>query len=181
VSVRKGEKMKRPGRMRYIGKPKKTSFLTQVKKSISKQSKSTIKSISKGAKTAVKGAKIAKAAAGIVGDVTNPVKMGKVVVNAARGKGIVYPGSKYIGPGNAMNLGKPNSKADAAAYQHDLAYDKYLKDGHKKKKVYAGFSKADQQLMNKSDVTTKHGLVTYGGMAVKKGLYKLGLTGKMLK
>jgi hypothetical protein len=87
-----------------------------------------------------------------------------------------------------MNLGKGVSSGDRAAYKHDLAYDEILnrKDSKGKKlvkpsKLYLGYSQADKDLMKASDITTKHGLVTYGGMALKKGLYKLGLTGKMIK
>lgn len=155
--------------------------LTKVKKTVKKGSKKVLGGAKSATRTAIKGAKVAKAAAGIVGDVTNPYKMGKVVVNAARGKGVVYPGSKYIGPGNPMNRGKGVSSADRAAYRHDVAYGEYLKKGVKPHKLYAGYSKADERLMKESDITTKHGLVTYGGMALKKGLYKLGLTGKMIK
>jgi len=112
---------------------------------------------------------------------TNPYNIGKVAVGAARGKGVVMPGSKYIGPGNPMNLGKPLNSADAAARLHDMDYDKILKSGVKPSKLYVGYSKADERLMKRSDVTTVHGLATYGGMAVKKGLWRLGLTGKQIQ
>jgi hypothetical protein len=185
-----------------MGKKKKSSsfslrpsaLLGKAKKSIQKQVRTVRKGakiLKSGATTGVKGAikagKIAKAAGGIAMDLTNPYKMGKVVVNAARGKGVVYPGSKYIGPGNAMNLGKGNSSADRAAFKHDEEYGELLKKkseggrGIKPSKLYAGYSSADKRLMKRSDVTTKHGLATYGGMALKKGLYKMGLTGKMIK
>ncbi len=166
----------------------KFSFLNRVKKSITKKKRSVIRSAKTGAKVAksvgkvaVKGGKIAIAAGGLAADISNPYKMGKVVVNAARGKGVVLPGSKYIGPGNAMNLGKGNSSADRAAFKHDQEYDGYAERGIKGKKMYLGYSSADKRLMKRSDVTTKHGLATYGVMAAKKGLYKLGLTGKMIK
>jgi len=157
------------------------SFLSKAKKSIKKRSKKVLGGAKSVARTAIKGAKIAKAAGGIAADLHNPYKMGKVVVNAARGKGVVYPGSKYIGPGNAMNLGKGNTSGDRAAYRHDVAYGKYLDKGVKPSKLYAGYSSADKKLMKESDITTKHGLVTYAGMSLKKGLYKMGLTGKMIK
>ncbi len=157
------------------------SRLTKVKKSIEKKAKTVGKTVKAGAKTAVKGAKVGAAVAGVVADLHNPIKMGKVVVDGVRGKGWVYPGSKYIGPGNEMDLGKPKSSADAAAYEHDVAYGNYLDKGVSKKKLYLGFSKADQKLMDKSDLTTTHGVATYGGMALKKGLYTLGLTGSMIK
>ncbi len=137
--------------------------------------------IKKAGHRAVQVAKVARAVGGVVKDVTNPYKMGKVAVNAARGKGVVYPGSKYIGPGNAMNLGKGNSSADRAAYKHDQDYDKLLKKGVKPKHLYTGFGAADQRLMDRSKITTKHGLVTKSVMGLKKAAYKAGLTGKYIK
>lgn len=139
--------------------------------------------IKKAAKTAVKGAKVGVAAVNLGRRLANPINQAKTIVNAARGKGLVLPGSKYIGPGNSLNRGKPKSKADAAALQHDKDYDATIKKhGNKiKKKLYLGFSDADQRLMNRSDITTPDGLATWGGMAIKKAGYKLGLTGKKLK
>ena len=173
-----------PKRMRpppLIQRPSITRPQSVAPKQKKKKKGGIISSLKKVGKTAVKGAKVAKAAGGIVADIHNPYKMGKMIKDAAKGKGLVYPGSKYIGPGNPMDRGKPTSSADAAAYQHDLDYDRLLKKGVKPKKLYLGYSDADKRLMKRSDITTKHGLVTYGGMAVKKGLYKLGLTGKKIK
>ncbi len=166
----------------------KFSLLNKAKKSIAKKKRSIVRSAKvagKVAKTvgkgAIKGAKIAGAAGGLVADIANPYKRTKMIVNAVRGKGLVLPGSKYIGPGNAMNLGKGNSSADRAALVHDKEYDALLKKGVGKAKLYGGYSKADERLMKASDVTTKHGLATYGVMGIKKGIYKLGLSGKMTK
>ena len=139
------------------------------------------KGIKKVYKTTKKGVKIADAAGKLTARLTNPVNLAKMGVKAARGKGLILPGSKYIGPGNAMNLGKPRSSADAAAFQHDKDYDSLLKSGVKPSKLYLGYSSADARLMKRSKVTTPDGLATYGGMAVKKGLYKMGLTGKKIK
>ena len=74
--------------------------------------------IVKGAKGAVKGARVGVAAAKLAEKMLNPVKVGKMVANAARGKGIVLPGSNYIGPGNPMGR-KVKSKGDALAKKHD--------------------------------------------------------------
>lgn len=128
----------------------------------------------------VKAGKVGVAAIRLGAKMTNPVNIAKMGVNAARGKGLVLPGSRYIGPGNSLDAGKPTSKADAAARLHDLDYDHYLKSGVKAKKLYLGYSDADQRLMKRSDVTTPDGLATYGGMLVKKGLYKMHLTGKKI-
>jgi hypothetical protein len=136
----------------------------------------------KGAKSA---AQVGLAAAKVVSKLTNPVTMGKVALGAARGKGLVYPGSTYIGPGNPLpkkgEKHKAKSKADLAALQHDRDYDALLKRGVKPSKLYTGFSDADQRLIDKSDVRTEHGLVTFLGMNAKKGLQKAGLTGPRIK
>ena len=132
-------------------------------------------------KGVVKAGKVGVAAGRLVGGMHNPWNLGKMGVNAARGKGLVLRGSKYIGPGNPLDMGKPTSKTDAAARLHDIDYDRLLKSGVKPSKLYLGFSKADERLMKRSDVTTPEGLATYGGMALKKGLWKLGLTGKKIR
>lgn len=146
--------------------------------------KNTLHSVKKGIRlgvnAGVKTAKVGVAAARLVGKVTNPYNMTKMTVNAARGKGLVLPGSRYIGPGNSLDSGTPTSSADRAAKLHDIDYNNLLKSGVKPSKLYAGFSKADQRLMNRSDITTPDGLATYSGMLAKKGLYKLGLTGKKI-
>ncbi len=137
-----------------------------------------LKRITRKTKRAVK---IGVAAGKLGARVTNPINIAKTTINAARGKGLVLPGSKYIGPGNSMDRGPPTSKADAAAYQHDLDYDRLLKKGISPSKLYLGYSDADARLRKRSDVTTPDGLATYAGMSVKKGLQKLGLTGSKIK
>lgn len=108
--------------------------------------------------------------------VRNPVRQIKFLVDAARGEGFVLPGSKYIGPGNRMDKGKPVNEADANAYQHDLDYDAYLKKGHKARDVYMGYSDADERLMKKTKMNTPEGLAVNMGMGLKKILNKTGLT-----
>lgn len=100
--------------------------------------------------------------------------------DAVKGKGLIMPGTNFIGPGNAMDK-KPLSKGDALAKKHDEAYGRYLDAGHSKKRVYLGYSDADKKLQKKSDVTTPEGLVTYTGMKAKKMLHKTGITGPKLK
>ena len=147
-------------------------------KSVFSSLKSGIKKVGKGA---VKTVKVGVAATKLAASVANPINKVKFLRQGIKGEGWVLPGSKYIGPGNRLDLGKPKSSADAAAFKHDLAYDRYLKQGHSKKKVYAGYSDADHRLMKESDVTTPHGLATYLGMLPKKAAYSLGLTGSKIK
>lgn len=142
---------------------------------------SLLSGVKKVGKGAWKVARVGSAAVRLTAKMINPINVAKMAHGAATGKGLVLPGSKYIGPGNPMNLGKPTSKSDANARLHDLDYDKLLERGVKPSKLYLGFSEADERLMKRSNVTTPLGLATYGGMAVKKGLYKLGLTGEKIK
>lgn len=123
-----------------------------------------------------KGGRIAKSAAILAARAKNPIRRAKFVVDAIRGKGLVLPGSKYIGPGNEMNKGKPVDEADANAYQHDIDYDNYLKKGHKAKHVYTGWSDADERLLRKTKADTPNGLAVNIGMGAKKLLHKTGLT-----
>jgi len=117
-----------------------------------------------------------KAGASLAAKVGNPLNQAKFLTNAVRGEGFVLPGSKYIGPGNRMNKGKPVDQADANAYQHDVDYDNYLKQGHKAKDVYLGYSDADERLLKNTKADTASGMAVNLGMLAKKGLNKLGLT-----
>ncbi len=126
---------------------------------------------------AVKGVlKRAKAAGQLYGRLRNPKNQFKMVKNLVKGKGLTLPGSKYIGPGNPMNRGKPVDKADANAYQHDIDYDNYLKKGVKKKDVYLGYSDADERLLKNTKADTPNGLAVNLGIGAKKVLNKIGLT-----
>lgn len=121
-------------------------------------------------------ARIGKAGVQLLAKVKNPYEQAKFLLNAARGKGFVLPGSKYIGPGNELNKGKPVDEADANALQHDYDYDNYLKKGHKAKDVYTGWSDADDRLLKKTKADTPNGLAVNLGIGAKKLLHKTGLT-----
>lgn len=122
-------------------------------------------------------ASVGKAGVQLAGRMLNPVNIAKTAKNAATGKGLVLPGSKYIGPGNSMDKGAPTSQADANAYQHDVDYDNYMKKGKLgKKSVYLGYSDADERLLKNTKANTPEGLAVNLGMLAKKGLNKLGLT-----
>ena len=142
--------------------------------------KDKLKKAALGVKKVAKGVKYAGevgvAGAKLAGRLANPVRQAKFVADAARGEGFVLPGSKYIGPGNRMNKGKPVNQADANAYQHDIDYDNYLKQGHKAKDVYTGYSDADERLLKNTKANTPEGLAVVLGMGAKKLLNKTGLT-----
>jgi hypothetical protein len=120
-----------------------------------------VRSVAKGIGVGTAGLRLAHR-------VINPFFVPRMLAKKALGLGATLPGEKYIGPGNPLNLGKPNSSGDEAAYQHDLDYDAMLKKGMSEKDVYFNFSNADQRLMNRADVTTPGGLAAYLGMGAKK-------------
>lgn len=139
-----------------------------------KAAKKVVAGVKKGAKKAGYAGRVGAATWRL--GIRTAIGAPKMLIDAARGEGMVLPGSKYIGPGNRMNKGKPKDKNDAAAYQHDVDYDNYIKKGVKKKHVYTGFSDADKRLMKKADLTKPSGVAVYGGMKAKQVLNKLGLT-----
>lgn len=142
-----------------------------------------IKKIKKIAKKTIKNirhtAKVVRAGYGAAKRLANPSNQAKMIGNALAGKGLVFPGSKYIGPGNEMNKGKPVDEADANAYQHDMDYDNYLKKGRSKKDVYLGYSDADKRLLKNTKATTPNGFVVKAGMHAKRLLNKTGLTARV--
>jgi len=116
----------------------------------------------------------------LAGNVLNPVKVAKSVKKAVTGKGIVLPGSNYIGPGNEMKGQKTMSRGDALAKKHDEDYDKMIKRGAKKTDVYLGYSEADKRALKSSWKEAKRGsgqaLAVAAGMGAKALLHKSGLT-----
>lgn len=149
-------------------KKKKNNVASKIRGGVQK-AKQVAKNVKYAGEVGVAGAKLAAR-------VANPVRQAKFLIDAARGEGFVLPGSKYIGPGNRMNKGKPVNQADANAYQHDLDYDAYLKKGHKAKDVYMGYSDADERLLRNTKANTPEGLAVNLGMGLKKIMNKTGLT-----
>lgn len=146
--------------------------MSRKKKNVLGVAKAIGKQAIRTAQTIRTGKKLAKR-------VTNPLALAKVVKTAAKGEGIVLPGSKYIGPGNRMDKGTPTSRADALAYQHDIDYDNYIKAGVPAKKVYTGYSDADSRLRSQARKTMHkdpNALAAFAGMSAKKLLAKSGLT-----
>lgn len=59
-------------------------------------------------------------------------------------RGLVAPGYKYLGPGNALNRGVPINKLDNAAKKHDEKYHK-ITEYYKKTKNYREFKEKIQE------------------------------------
>ena len=90
-----------------------------------------------------------------------------------KNSGITLPFSKYIGPGNSLNLGEPKTDADQRAKLHDLKYAYFTyKYANKKinKSVYASLiDKADKEFIKDNDWYTPQGLSGILGIGAKQG------------
>ena len=69
-------------------------------------------------------------------------------------RGLVFPGYKYLGPFNGLDKGEPVNEADAAALEHDKAYDLELKDGHN---PYLEYNEADRRFQERLKDDTSFG------------------------
>ncbi|AAC55049.1 capsid protein [Adeno-associated virus - 3] len=69
-------------------------------------------------------------------------------------RGLVLPGYKYLGPGNGLDKGEPVNEADAAALEHDKAYDQQLKAGDN---PYLKYNHADAEFQERLQEDTSFG------------------------
>lgn len=133
----------------------------------------------KTASKAKKAAQLGVTAGKMISHLSNPANQQEMLSKLVRGKGLTYPGTKYIGPGNPMNLGSPTSKADELAFQHDKDYEDYLQKGYSPKDVYSRYSSADRRLYDiakkKAHKSHEHLALTLG-MGAKKLAHDLGVT-----
>nr|AAO88191.1 capsid protein [Non-human primate Adeno-associated virus] len=70
------------------------------------------------------------------------------------GRGLVLPGYKYLGPFNGLDKGEPVNEADAAALEHDKAYDKQLEQGDN---PYLKYNHADAEFQERLQEDTSFG------------------------
>lgn len=99
----------------------------------------------------------------------NPV----LVAKSLKRQGMTVPGSKYIGPGNKMTLGRPNDDGDALAYLHDEAYQRLLDQGLPPEQVYLGVTDADTKAISSAksilrDHADAGALAVYLGLSAKQ-------------
>lgn len=89
-------------------------------------------------------------------------------------RGLVLPGYKYLGPGNGLDKGEPVNNADAAALEHDKAYDAQLKAGDN---PYLKYNHADAEFQEKLQDDSSFGANLGRGVfqAKKRLLEPLGL------
>lgn len=88
-----------------------------------------------------------------------------IAYGAVRGRGIVYPGTNYIGPGNPLSSGRPKSYHDNLARTHDYQYQ-YLMD--KGVDPYFSWNQADREMVKKADPTTLEGAAVLMGINPKR-------------
>ena len=94
------------------------------------------------------------------------------------GLGKTLPGTKYVGPGNPMDLGLPLTDGDALAYEHDMAYGRLLDHGVPPAIVYAGLTQADNDAIRSARNLLKihpdpTALAVYLGLGLKRGASRL--------
>lgn len=89
----------------------------------------------------------------------------KMTYNAYKGKGFVYPDTKYIGPGNPMDLGTPINYDDNLAYIHDNQYDELIDKGIN---PYFTFNEPDREMIKNARLTTPAGRATWLGINAKR-------------
>lgn len=91
------------------------------------------------------------------------------IVSGLTGGGWLYPGSHYIGPGNPIGKGEPApvSAMDNLARTHDYQYSQLMEKGVD---PYFTYNRADEELVQKADLTTAQGWALYIGMTLKKVL-----------
>lgn len=95
-------------------------------------------------------------------------------------RGLVLPGYKYLGPFNGLDKGEPVNEADAAALEHDKAYDRQLDSGDN---PYLKYNHADAEFQERLKEDTSFGgnLGRAVFQAKKRVLEPLGLVEEPVK
>jgi hypothetical protein len=93
-------------------------------------------------------------------------------------RGWVLPTDRYIGPGNSLNRGTPQSEADRIAQQHDLEYaweqHEYQIGEETKEEAEKHISESDTRAINKfSHSGTLGSIIGHDGLQIKKGFEKV--------
>lgn len=92
--------------------------------------------------------------------------------NSVGSSGVTLPYSKYIGPGNSLNLGEPKTEADRAAKIHDLTYShehyKYSKNITSENEYHEAIRKSDFDLIKRLDILNPQSNWARSGIAAKQ-------------
>ena len=85
--------------------------------------------------------------------------------------GWLYPGTKYVGPGNSLNKGEPVNHGDRLAQKHDLEYDYYTylynRGEISKEKFEEEIKKSDSNFIKENS-----------WLNLQEGISKAGIIGK---
>lgn len=86
--------------------------------------------------------------------------------------GLTLPGSKYIGPGNSLNLGEPITDADEAAKIHDLTYSfehyKYSQGEISKEEFENNIRASDFKFIKRLDIFNPQSNWARSGLVAKQ-------------
>lgn len=77
-----------------------------------------------GIASATGGASTLATAGGLVGAALGAGALTTSIANRYQNKGLVLPGTDYVGPGNKINIDAPRSGSDAIAKEHDIGYER---------------------------------------------------------
>lgn len=75
-----------------------------------------------GAGSALGGTSTLSTAGAVIGGALGAGALTTSIVNRYKDKGLVLPGTDYVGPGNKINIDAPRSGSDAIAKEHDVGY-----------------------------------------------------------
>lgn len=82
---------------------------------------------------------------------------------------LTLPGYRYLGPFNDLSKGPPRGRSDAAALEHDIAYEQYLADGLN---PYFNYNEADDKFLKKiSEESDYGGRIATGLFSLKKRFF----------
>lgn len=126
---------------------------------------------------------IVKAHAKLGSVLANPKTYVQVAKGYRKGKGIVLPGSRYIGPFNPLpdqitEEWLPKTPGDYSAYLHDRRYGMMIDAGYRANDIYLGYSRADEEMIGraKQNLDDYQSLVGLYGIGAKQVISKTGLT-----
>lgn len=91
--------------------------------------------------------------------------------------GWLYPGTKYVGPGNSLNKGEPVNHGDRLAQKHDLEYDYYTylynRGEISKEKFEEEIEKSDSNFIKENSWLNLQEGISKAGIIGKKAIEKV--------
>lgn len=82
---------------------------------------------------------------------------------------LTLPGYSYLGPFNRLDKGPPQGVSDAAAREHDIAYEQYIEEGLN---PYLNYNEADEEFLQKVSKESDYGgRIATGLFGLKKRFF----------